>query len=219
MKHLIPRIAIFLLGVFLIAFGVAISVRADLGTAPIASLPAVLSMATPVTVGVYLMTLNLVFVACQAILLRRKFQAFQLIQIPLAVAFGGFVDLCMYLTSWIQPTSYLEQWGWLVLSVVVLAVGVYVEMQPRLTYLPGNGIVFVLYSVLQNIPYGTVKVLFDSILVASAAGVSLIVMGGFFGVREGTIVAALSVGLVIRALSMLHRRISRRVVSAEAASA
>lgn len=210
MLYQTKRVLVFLAGVFLVAFGIAISVRADLGTAPIASLATVLSLATPLSVGTYVMSLNLIFFVGQFLLLRRKFRAFQLIQIPLTIAFGAFVDLCMYLTSWLDPTNYLQQWGWIVVSVVLLALGVYVEMQPQLTYLPANGIVFTLYTVLQNIRYGTIKIIFDTVLVTLAVIVSLLMLDGLYGVREGTIFSALVVGLVIRIISRVHTRFRRR---------
>lgn len=209
MVHQTKRVLVFLLGVFLVAIGIAISVRADLGTAPIASLATVMSLATPLSVGTYVMSLNLIFFVCQVLLLRRKFRVFQLIQIPLTVAFGLFVDLCMYLTAWLEPANYFEQWGWTIVSVVLLALGVYVEMQPQLTYLPANGVVFTLYTVLQNIRYGTIKIIFDTVLVALAVIASLTLLGGLFGVREGTIFAALCVGLVIRLISRVHTRFRR----------
>ncbi len=218
MPRMLKRVATFLLGVFLVAIGVALSVRADLGTAPIASLPAVLSFITPVSVGTYVMTLNVIFVALQVLILRRRFPKFQLIQLPLAVAFGLFVDLAMYLTSWLEPSSYLEQWAWLLVSVVMLAVGVYVEMQAQLTYLPGNAIVFTIYTVLQNIRYGTIKTLVDSTLVLLAAIVSLTTMGGLYGVREGTVFSALTVGLLLRWISSLHKRFKGPEPEASASS-
>lgn len=209
----IQRTLVFFVGVFLIAMGIAISVRADLGTAPIASLPTVLSFATPVSVGTYIMSLNLLFVGLQALVLRRKFRLFQLIQIPVAVAFGLLVDTCMQLTSWLDPSSYFEQWCWIIVSVVSLALGVYIEVQPRLTYLPGDGIVFAIYTVLQNIPYGTVKVVVDTIMVGLAVLASWTLLGGLFGVREGTVFSALTVGIIIRVISRIDKRI--RKTSAE----
>lgn len=209
MRRQIQRTLVFFVGVFLIAMGIAISVRADLGTAPIASLPTVLSFATPVSVGTYIMSLNLLFVGLQAIILRRKFKLFQLIQIPVTVAFGLLVDLCMQLTSWLDPSNYFEQWCWITVSVVSLALGVYIEVQPRLTYLPGDGIVFAIYTVLQNIPYGTVKIVVDTIMVGLAVLASWTLLGGLFGVREGTIFAALTVGVVIRVISRIDKRIRK----------
>ncbi len=207
MKQYATRTLVFLIGVFFIAVGVAVSVRADLGTAPVASLPTVLSFATPVSVGTYVMLINLVFVGLQALILRGKFRLFQLVQIPLTVAFGLFVDLCMYLTWWIAPSTYVEQWAWTLVGAVALALGVYIEMQPRLTYLPADGIVFTLYTVLQNIPYGTIKVVFDTLMVGVAVIATLTLFGGFYGVREGTVFAALAVGVIIRVISRIHKRL------------
>lgn len=210
MLRQLKRWLVFLLGVFLIATGVALSVRADLGTAPIASLPTVLSFATPISIGTYIMLLNLLFVGLQILILRRKFPAFQFIQIPLAFAFGLFVDLAMYLTGWLEPANYIEQWLWLLASVFVLALGVYVEMRPRLTYLPGNAIVFTIYTVLQNIRYGTIKTVVDSTIVLLSVIASLALLGGLYGVREGTVFSALTVGLVIRWILAIHRRFTDR---------
>lgn len=207
MKRQALRVAVFLLGVFLMAFGVAISVRAELGTSPIASFPTVLSYGTSWSVGGYMIIMNVVFVILQLLILRRRFPLFQLIQLPMSVAFGLFIDLSMYLTQWVAPQSYLEQWFWTIISVIIIAFGVYFEMQPRLSYLPGNGLVFTIYEKLQNIPYGTIKITFDTTLVVISAVVSLVLMGELNGVREGTVFAAIAVGLVIRAISVVHKRL------------
>lgn len=207
MKRQILRVAVFLLGVFLMAFGVAISVRAELGTSPIASFPTVLSYGTSWSVGIYMIVMNVVFVLLQILILRRRFPLFQLVQLPISVAFGIFIDLSMHLTQWVTPNSYLEQWFWTIISVIVIAFGVYFEMQPRLSYLPGNGLVFTIFEKLQNIPYGTIKTTFDTSLVAISVIVSLALMGELNGVREGTVFAAVAVGLVIRAISAIHKRL------------
>lgn len=220
MKHIswlkqLGRVLVFFIGVFLIAIGMAVSIHADLGTAPIASLPTVLSFATPVSVGTYVMSFNMLFFVLQVLILRRKFKAFQLIQVPLTIVFGLLVDVSMYLTAWIDPASYLEQWFWLLVSVVVLALGIYVEMQPRLTFLPANGIVFVLYTVLQNIPYSRIKIIFDTTIVVISAILSLVLLGGLQGVREGTVFSAFAVGIVIRYISRFHKRLRGESPEAE----
>lgn len=108
MKRQALRVAVFLLGVFLMAFGVAISVRAELGTSPIASFPTVFSYGTSWSVGTYMIIMNIVFVMLQMLILRRRFPPFQLVQLPISVAFGVFIDLSMYLTQWLAPQSYVE---------------------------------------------------------------------------------------------------------------
>lgn len=210
MLRQVNRIIVFILGVFLMALGVAVSVRADLGTSPIASFPTVLAFATPLTVGVHMMLLNLVFIALQILILRRKFPLFQLVQLPISLMFGLFIDLGIYLTIWLVPETYVMQWVWVMVSVVLVALGVYLEMQPRLSYLPGNGLVFTIFEALQNIPYGTIKTVFDTTLVIISTLMSLALMGGLHGVREGTIFAALTVGLVVRCIDVLHKRLGKK---------
>lgn len=87
------RSFVFTLGVFIMALGVAVSVRANLGTSPIGSFPTVLSFATPLSVGAYLILLNLVFFLLQVLILRRKFPLLQLAQLPISLAFGVFTDI------------------------------------------------------------------------------------------------------------------------------
>lgn len=210
MMRQLQRIFVFTLGVFIMALGVAVSVRANLGTSPIASFPTVLSFATPLSVGFYMVVLNLVFFVLQVLVLRRKFPLVQLVQLPVTLAFGVFTDLGMYLTSWLEPQNYVMQWVWTLVGVLLVALGVYIETQPRLSYIPGDGLVFVLTFVLQNIPFGTIKMIFDWTLVITSVLVSLILLGGLEGVREGTVFAAFAVGIVIRFISAVHKRISKK---------
>ena len=48
------------------------------------------------------------------------------------------------------------------------------------------------------------KIVIDSLLVATAAVLSLVLLGGLVGVREGTFVSAFLVGYVVR---LLQRRV------------
>lgn len=199
------RALVFLLGIFIMALGVALTVRANLGTAPVTSLPTVLSFATPLTVGTITILLNLIFLLLSIILLRRRFPPIQLIQLPVTVLFGLFIDFHMTWTWWLDPGNYLIQWLWTILGSVLVGLGVYIEVQPKLTYIPGDGLVTVITR-LSKIPFGTVKVWFDWSLVVLAVISSLLLLGGLEGVREGTVFAAFAVGFVVRALGNLHTR-------------
>lgn len=204
--HQIRRLATFVLGVFVMSLGIAVAIRADLGTSPIAALPAVLAFASPISVGVYAILLNLAFLAIQPLILRDRFAMFQLIQLPITFAFGLLLDLSVYLTQWITPTSYFEQWGWTLVSVVLMAVGVYVETLPRLAYLPGNGLVVAISMVQSRLSFGTIKILLDALLLALAVGASLLLLGELEGVGEGTIFAAFAVGMLLGLVNLIFQR-------------
>lgn len=96
------------------------------------------------------------------------------------------------------------QWIWILISIVVVALGVYVEVLPRLTYIPGDGLVVVL-SRKTGWAFGRLKMIFDWSQVGLAALVSLIFLGGLYGVREGTVAAAFGVGLTVQAIGNIHK--------------
>jgi uncharacterized membrane protein YczE len=205
------RVCVFTLGIFIMSLGVAASVRAALGTAPITSFPTVLSLATPLSVGTYTVAFNLLVLVIEIILRGRKFPPIQLLQLPVAFLFGWFVDLSMSLTAWIEPANYLMQWVWVVVGAVLVAVGVYIEVQPRLTYIPADGLITVI-TMMTRAPFGKVKMIFDWTLVSISVILSLVLMGSLHGVREGTVFAAFAVGALVRVIGNLHAswRLERR---------
>lgn len=195
----------FLLGVFVMSVGIALSVQGQLGTAPISTFPAVIDAATSWTVGSVTVVMNFVFVLIQVLMLRRNFQLFQLVQIPIAMVFGAVIDLSIFLTNWAQTDNYLLQWVVTIIGALVLGVGVYIQVQPKLLYLPGEGVVMVLTKV-TTVRFGTMKQLFDWSLVIISAVLSLVLMQRLEGVREGTVFAAFAVGGVVKAIDTWRQR-------------
>lgn len=195
----------FLLGVFVMSVGIALSVQGQLGTAPISTFPAVIDAATSWTVGSVTVVMNFVFVLIQVLMLRRNFQLFQLVQIPIAMVFGAVIDLSIFLTNWAQTDNYLLQWVVTIIGALVLGVGVYIQVQPKLLYLPGEGVVMALTKV-TTVRFGTMKQLFDWSLVIISAVLSLVLMQRLEGVREGTVFAAFAVGGVVKAIDTWRQR-------------
>lgn len=90
---LLTRYLVFAVGVVIMSFGVALSVQAHLGTAPISTLPTVLCYTGIGTVGGLTIAMNALFVVIQILLLRRRYRWIQLLQLPAAVLFGGMIDV------------------------------------------------------------------------------------------------------------------------------
>ncbi|MGP6175319.1 YczE/YyaS/YitT family protein [Corynebacterium sp. A21] len=204
--HHLGRIAVFTLGIFIMSLGVVASVRANLGTSPITSFPTVLSLATPLSVGMLTILLNLFFLVIEIILRGRKFPPIQLLQFPVTLIFGLFIDLNMAWTGWLNPSNYAMQWVWTIIGVLLVAVGVHIEMKPKLSYIPGDGLVTVI-TMVTRIKLGTVKMCFDWTLVLLSVAASFLLLGGLEGVREGTVFAAFGVGLVIKAIANIEDRV------------
>ena len=70
------------------AFGVAFSIKANLGTSPISSVPYVVSLFTPLTVGTATIMMHIVFILLQILILRKDYHLIQLMQLPVAILFG-----------------------------------------------------------------------------------------------------------------------------------
>ena len=73
-------------GLLVMAFGVAFSIKGGLGTSPISSLPYVISRIAPLTVGTATIAMHVALILLQILLLRRRYQLIQLLQLPVALA-------------------------------------------------------------------------------------------------------------------------------------
>ena len=87
------RYIILVVGLFLSALGVAFTKHGELGVSPISSVANVMSYKfTFFTMGTWLIIWNCVLIAGQIVILRKRFQLIQLLQIPLSFLFGYFTD-------------------------------------------------------------------------------------------------------------------------------
>lgn len=210
LSSLIRRLAFLTVGLFLMALGIAIATRADLGTTPISAPPYVLSLAYEWTLGQFSFAMFFVLVALQWILLRGRFHPAQLLQLPLGLAFGMFIDLGMWLTQILNPEHYALQVLQLVAGSAVLALGVVVQVTPHLLYTPGEGTVVALARVARW-PFARMKTLFDASLVTIAVVMSFVIFGELVGLREGTILSALLIGTFAKPLGPPIRRLAARL--------
>lgn len=202
--NLTLRYLTFLVGIFIMSIGIALSVYALIGTTPISAIPLVMSYATPFSLGFYTVGINVVLLIFQILLLRRRFELIQLLQVPAAFAFGGFCDLSVWLLRGLDGVAvdnYAIQMGLSLAASVVLGIGVWLQVTPRVLTLAGDGAAVALEIVTRK-PFSTVKIVVDSTLVVIAVILSLIFFGELLGVREGTVIAAVLVGYVVR---LLHR--------------
>lgn len=193
---------VFIFGLFIMAGGVVLSVKADLGISPISCVPYIYSLRFPLTLGQATIILNLLFIFIQMLLLRKKYRLFQLVQFPVVFLFGFFIDLIMKYAAWMTPGNYFEQAFLCLLSCVVLGIGIFFEVKAGLTYLPGEGLVMALAQTF-GVEFGKTKIGTDASLVAIGIVSALFFLGALEGIREGTVLAAVLVGYIVR---FLHTR-------------
>ncbi len=207
--HPLRRLLLLAAGLFIMAFGVAFSIKAGLGTSPISSLPYVLSLFTPLTVGTATIALHVTLILLQILLLRRRYDPVQLAQLPVALLFGGLTDFGVWALQGIDVSAYPARWGLCLVGILLVGVGVSFEVTANIVTLAGEGMVLAVCKVFP-VPFGNAKIGFDVTLVVIASALSLIFLGGLYGVREGTVAAAFCVGLVARQVNRSMRRFAAR---------
>lgn len=197
----IKRTLVLVVGLFIMSFGVALSVKAELGTSPISSVPCVLNIITGLSVGTTTIIANTIIVLIQIPILRRKFKPWSLLQIAVCVVFGLLTDLAMLCVDNITLTAYWQQWLVCIAGIVLVALGVSFEVTANVMTLAGEGLVMALCTVLPKVKFGYMKVAVDVSLVVIAVALSFIFLHNLQGVREGTAAAAIFVGLLSKQFS------------------
>jgi uncharacterized protein len=196
-KQLLPRLSLLLTGLMLLAFAVAISIRSDLGTSPISSLPYVYSFIVPLSVGTLTILMHVLMIIGQKILLQQDFRWTRWLQLPVGIVFGFGIDLMLWLTQSWEPTHYIHQMLYCLFSCIVTAVGVCMVIKANLIFLAGEGL-YQAFSMRFHWDFGSCKLYGDIVLITLAVISSYIALNDILGVREGTIIAAVLVGILVK---------------------
>lgn len=214
----LKRYLIFLVGLFVNSLGVSLITKANLGTSPISSIPYVLSLNFPFTLGNFTIFFSIFLIVLQLIILRKNFKLEHILQIPVSIIFGYFIDLTMILFFWVNPEAYIMKIVYLLIGCLILGVGVYMEVLADVVMLPGESFVRAIVLTWKT-NFGTTKICFDVSMSVIAAVLSFVFAGMLAGVREGTVIAALLVGfiarLIAKKLAFLKDMIFPESVSAE----
>lgn len=201
--YILKRYLLLLVGLSIMAFGVAFSIKASLGTSPISSVPYVVSLFTSLTVGTATITMHCVFILLQILILRKNYHPIQLMQLPVAFFFGYLTDFGVWAVRGIHCDTYWQQWLVCLAGILLVAVGVSFEVKAGVIVLAGEGVVLAICKVFPKVKFGYMKVGFDVTLVIIACILSLSFTGQLQGVREGTVAAALLVGMLAKQLGKL----------------
>jgi len=149
------------------------------------------------TVGTTSFIFSIILIAIQVVLLRGGVEKRQFLQIVIGTIFSLFIDVTLMMISFINPTDYLSQVLVLLLSCVVMAFGVLLEVKTEVVFIPGDGFIVAISKVLKK-EFGKVKPYCDVSFVVVAIVLSVVFLGYLAGVREGTVISALIIGPIVR---------------------
>lgn len=196
-RELLKRYLIFFIGLFIVSLGVSFVTKASLGTSPISSIPYVLSLAFKPTIGQFTIAFSFLLVILQVILLGKQFKVLSLLQLPVSVVFGYFIDFTMLPLDKMNPQLYILKIASLLMGCVIMGFGVYLEVLADVIMLPGEAFVKAV-TIRFKTDFGITKSCFDAAMVISAGIISFVLMHKLNGVREGSIIAAVMIGLIAR---------------------
>ena len=194
--------------------GVAFSIVSMLGTTPISSISYSLTLITNINIGITTFLFNAALIFIQMIILRSRFRKKRLLQFINCVLFGYFTDLALYIVSFVPfDNSILYSVLFLIISIFLIAFGIFVYMPANIAPLPGEGCVEAV-AIVTNWRFSTIKIAFDATMVV----ISLILCGLFYtnvfgAVNIGTVISAFMVGFTLRQISNAYAKITGNQIS------
>ena len=191
------------------SFGVAFSIVSTLGTTPISSIAYALALITNLSVGTTTFIFNAALILIQFLILRSRFHKKRLLQLINCVVFSYFIDLALYVLSFVPfDGSIAMMCLYLVVSIFLIAFGIFVYMPANIAPLPGEGCVEAI-AIVTGWRFSTIKIAFDATVVATALIMCGLWYTNVFGaVYIGTVISAFFVGYTLRQLSNLYRHIT-----------
>jgi len=209
LKQTVRNYALFLIGLFIASMGVALSTKAGLGTSPVAAVPYSISLINhTLTFGWWLNLLSVLQIFVQIILLRRKCKPVEImIQTILAFVYGYLTDFSCKLIAGIHADTYLMQFVIMLISCLVLGFGIWIQFKGGVAMLPGEAMNRAISEV-SGKRYENIKIFFDVLYIVIAAAICFLFIGELEGVREGSIIAALLIGNIIKLYNRLFESIT-----------
>lgn len=192
------RILVYVVGMFILALGLTLNTKANLGVSPIISVPYSISQITGLNFGDLTFVVYAIFVVVQIIihirLKNHKRIASDILQLPLSLIFTRLLNI---FTVYI-PTSQNFGIRFIILTFAIICTGIGAAMSLSMQIVPnpGDGIVQALAERFDK-SVGITKNLFDCINLSITLCISLFIAHQIVGVGIGTVIAVVGVGRVI----------------------
>lgn len=212
MKDLMIRFAVYVLGLFIMACGIAISICSNLGVSPVSSFPYVVSLITKIDLGISCILVYIFFMLMQAVILGKNAKINILFQLPSSIIFGTFMSVTQSYFEWLVPSNYFMQLLLCFTGIFFVALGILLYVDVNIMPLPAEG---VMQSIVQrfNVATHKSKIMFDCFTVTTAIILSLTFLGQLEGVREGTVISAFGVGICLKFLKIIKNKIIKSKIS------
>lgn len=202
-KISINRILLYIIGMLVLALGLSLNIRTDLGVSAIMSVPYSISEIFSLNVGNITLLAYAIFVALQFLINGPYRRWYDILQIPLSIVFTRVLNLFLSVLP-TAPENYTMRFLLLFVAIILTGIGAAMTVNMDLIANPGDAIVHAIARRV-NKPMGFVKNMFDISCVLLTVLISFLLTGKIIGVGVGTICAMLGVGRVIFIFNKLFK--------------
>ena len=202
MKHRkqLVRVLFYVVGMLVLALGLTLNAKTNLGLAPVISLPYTVSMIFDVNFENTVFISYVIFVLVEFALVQKSDKLKTLLQIPISLLFTQIMNLFKHMID-IQASSVFMNLLLLLAAIVFTGVGAAMTLSVKLVPNPVDGVVQVLSGYL-NKKVGLVKNVFDFTNAFIAFCLGWIAGNPLLGVGIGTIFCVLGIGRIFAVFNL-----------------
>ena len=203
------RIIKYVVGLFIMNIGIAFSIKSNLGSTPVVSVPYAISLITGIDIGICNTLFQCFLVLIEFMLLRSAFHPKHFLQVFVGILFGAFTSISMIILSIIPQASVLwVQILFLILGILFLAFGLFLYVPTNVVPVAVDGLTQAV-SITTNQSFTKIKVIMDISWIVLSWILSFVFLGHFDGSAGiGTIIAAMSIGTTVKLMNMIYARFS-----------
>lgn len=183
-------------GVVVIAFGISLMIKSDLGQTAYIAFATDLSKVAGYKVGTTIIFFNLACLLGQMILMGKNFKPIQMLQALIAYLNGQIVNVLCYNFSPIAslvPDNYYEQWLLFLGGLLAISFGVAIMRSADSLNMPLEEFAYVL-SLKINRPLPIVRQTFDIVSILGCVATIFLFKLDYSSIREGTWCSMLLLG-------------------------
>lgn len=196
-KDILKRFTRYIIGLFIMTIGIAVSVKSDLGVSPVSSIPYTMTRCWNIEMGKATICFQSFLVLIQLCILRKKFKIRALLQVPVGILFGYFVTFSNYLISFLPDIdNYVIRIMMIFVSILIIATGLFFYVPANIMPLASEGVMQAV-SDTTGIAFSKIKTAFDVTVVLISLILCLVITKSLGSVGIGTVLVALFVGTVL----------------------
>ena len=208
-QQIVCRGAVYLLGLAVLALGITLNTKTDLGVSPIISVPYSVADIWGLNLGNTIFVFYTLCVLAQWAILRRQFSWLDFLQIPISLITSQFINLFDWLIQ-VRIEHTAARLALLAAAIAATGAGAALMVMMELVPNPADALARVIGDKLKK-GFGFGKNVFDLTCFAAAVLIGLLFAGRLSGVGAGTVVAVLFTGRAVAAVNLLSREKLQRL--------